>query len=156
MTAIITSGQRHRWLYFATLTTIFSVLGGLFGYLIGFVFYDTVGRFIIEAYDLADEIVMVGVKFEANAFWTILIAAFTPIPYKVFTLAAGFFKIDIWTFIIASIIGRGLRFYLVAWFLNFMEEKTGDKYIKHVNTLAVVVAGLVIIYFLYKIILFVL
>jgi len=151
MTAIITSGQRHRWIFYATITTIFSVLGGLFGYLIGFVFFDTVGQIIIKTYDLSDEIIKVGSQFDANAFISILVAAFTPIPYKVFTLAAGFFKIDLFTFITASVIGRGLRFYIVAWFLNFVEERTGDKYIKHINTLAIAVALLVIIYFIWKI-----
>ena len=115
-------GSRARWIYLAALTTAASVLGGVFGYIIGSVLYDTLGIWIIETYNLADDIARIGSLFETHAFLANFIAAFTPIPYKAFTIASGFFAISIVPFIIASIIGRGLRFFIVAFFGNVLHE----------------------------------
>ena len=71
------------------------------------------------------------IKYEANAFLTIFIAAFTPIPYKLITISAGLFKISIYTLIIASVIGRGMRFFLVSGLLYVFGERIAkaiDKY----------------------------
>lgn len=104
-----------RWLYRAVITTASSVAGGLFGYLIGAVFFDTIGEWIVALYHLEDEMETVGRLFADNAFLAIFTAALTPIPYKVFTIASGFFGISIPIFIIGSILGRGMRFFAVAY-----------------------------------------
>jgi len=156
MIAILATGERHkRWIYYAGLTTAFSVLGGLFGYLIGSVFYDTLGQTIINAYDLADEMERVNSMFKNNAFLAIFIAAFTPIPYKVFTLAAGFFRVDLITFVLASLLGRGIRYYVVAFSVHFLGERVSKKAMDYLTYLAISIAGAVLIYFLYKILVFI-
>lgn len=109
---------KKSWIKIASVSTVGSVTGGLFGYLIGSVFYNYVGVPIVNAYHLQAEMLHVQTLFQNNAFLSILVAAFTPIPYKVFTIASGLFSVNIFTFVIASIIGRGGRFFLVAYFTN--------------------------------------
>lgn len=120
-----------KWLKFAAICTAGSVTGALFGYFIGWAFYETVGKLIVHTYHLEAMMELVGRKYAENAFLTVLTAAFTPIPYKVITIAAGLFHISLSTLIIASIIGRAGRFFLVAGALRVFGEKiekTVEKY----------------------------
>lgn len=116
--AMLIHTVKKHWIRIATVSTVGSVLGGVFGYFIGKVFYNIIGVPIINAYGLQAQVLHVQTLFQENAFLSILVAAFTPIPYKVFTISAGLFSVNIFTFIIASIIGRGTRFFLVAYFTN--------------------------------------
>lgn len=101
---------------FAALTLIFSVLGGLVGYLIGAFLFDQVEPYIIEwGYQARFETVTIW--FEQWGFWAVLVAGFSPVPYKIFTIAAGVLNLAIIPFVLASIIGRGARFFLLAWCL---------------------------------------
>ena len=109
------------WRY-ALLTTIASVLGGMLGYLIGVFAFDVVEPWIRqtgywEAYQHA------GQWFATWGFWAIFLAGFSPIPYKVFTISAGVIGMAFVPFVIASIIGRGARFYLVAGLMRWGGEK---------------------------------
>ena len=97
----------------ATITTVASVLGGLFGYLIGYFLIDAVLPMVERAGYLPAYQRSVG-WFERYGFWAILLAGFTPIPYKVFTIAAGAVTLSPVVFLFGSILGRGGRFYLVA------------------------------------------
>ncbi len=99
---------------YALVCSVGSVLGGMFGYLIGFQFYELIGRKIIEFYHLQEEYSLVKVLYDKNAFTAIAIAGFTPIPYKVFTIAAGAFQINFATLVLASALSRPARFFLVA------------------------------------------
>jgi membrane protein YqaA with SNARE-associated domain len=105
---------------YAFVTSVGSVLGGMFGYLIGYQFYDLVGRPIIAFYGLNEEYQKVQLWYSSNAFAAIAVAGFTPIPYKVFTIAAGAFQVSFVTLIYASALSRSARFFLVAalfyWF----------------------------------------
>ncbi|MFZ2832023.1 MAG: VTT domain-containing protein, partial [Minisyncoccia bacterium] len=114
LVAILMTRERVRAFYYAAITTAGSVLGGLFGYAIGYFLFQTVGVWLVQMYHLEVQIITVQKLFMDNAFFAIFVAAFTPIPYKVFTIAAGLFGISIPTFIIASILGRGGRFFAVA------------------------------------------
>ncbi len=98
-------------LKFAAICTVGSVLGGVFGYFIGYSFYEYIGVFIIQALNYQQYFDLVGQMYANNAFFAILAAAITPIPYKVFTIAAGVWHIDLVTLITASILGRGFRFF---------------------------------------------
>jgi len=106
-------------LWLATITTVGSVLGGMFGYLIGI----KGGRPLLEKLVKKEKIILVHNYFEKYEAWAIFIAAFTPIPYKVFTIAAGVFYIDFKGFVIASICGRGGRFFIVATLIMFFGEQ---------------------------------
>ncbi len=106
-------------LYYATITTIGSVLGGVAGYYIGLKGGRLIARKIFSErmIDKADN------YFKEYGAWAVLIAAFSPIPYKVFTIAAGIFKVDLKKFVIASIVGRGARFYAEAVLIMLWGEE---------------------------------
>lgn len=97
-----------------------SILGGMFGYIIGLEFFELLGQPIIDFYSLHSQYESVRILFQDNAFVSIAVAGFTPIPYKLFTIAAGAFHIDFMTFVTASAVSRPARFFLVAalfyWF----------------------------------------
>jgi len=112
---ILLASRVHKWVYYALFTTFFSVLGGIFGYVIGLVFFDALGTQVISFYGLQEEFNTVSNSFDKHAFITIFTAAFTPIPYKIFTIAAGVFKINIITFTAASIFGRVARYFIVSY-----------------------------------------
>ena len=99
---------------FALQCTIASVSGALLGYLIGFYFYDAVGSGIIEFYGIKEQFEYVALKYNENAFSTIAIAGFTPIPFKVFTIAAGVFHVNLSELFFASLLSRGARFFLLS------------------------------------------
>ena len=94
--------------------TVASVLGAMLGYTIGMFFFDAVGNRIIEFYGIHEQFEYVAQKYNENAFAAITIAGFTPIPYKVFTIAAGVFNINIFVLFFASILSRGARFFLLS------------------------------------------
>lgn len=129
----------------ALITTIFSVLGGVFGYIIGATVFAYIGQPIVDAYHLQTEMETVRTAFQNNAFLAILTAAFTPIPYKIFTISAGLFSVNIWVLIAASIVGRGTRFYLVAYLTHKFEQHAKEVLIKHVNSISVVAIGVVLL-----------
>lgn len=112
-----------RSFWYATITSIFSVLGGIFGYYIGLFLFESVGKLIIASLGYEQYFSLVGELFKANAFISILAAAFTPIPYKVFTIAAGVWQVGLPVLILASVIGRPARFFLVATLTYFFGER---------------------------------
>jgi membrane protein YqaA with SNARE-associated domain len=99
---------------FALVCVAGSVLGGMLGYAIGMFGYETVGRPIVDFYHGQAVMDAIKVKYDEHGFLGILIAAITPIPYKIFTIASGVFRFDFNLFVIASIIGRSTRFFIVA------------------------------------------
>lgn len=101
------------WRY-AFICTVGSVLGGIFGWVIGYFFFSTVGQWIVNFFSFQEQFKLVEQYYQINAWWYILAAAFTPIPYKVFTIASGLFNVSLWTLVMASVIGRAGRFFLVS------------------------------------------
>jgi len=99
--------------FLATVTTVTSVVGGLFGYVIGAYFFHWISP-SLEAWGYAQAFELAKEWFLEWGFWTIVLAGFVPIPYKVCTITAGAMGMPIAPFVIASVIGRGKRFYLVA------------------------------------------
>lgn len=110
-------GARTRWLRLAAVCTVASVLGGIAGYGIGLGLMDSVGRRIIDFYHAQDHWERVAAWYGHYGVWIVFIAAFTPIPYKVFTIASGAFDLNLAAFCVVSAIGRGARFFLVAGLL---------------------------------------
>jgi membrane protein YqaA with SNARE-associated domain len=128
-------GSPKRSLTFAFWCSLASVAGGAFGYYIGFALYEEVGRRIIETLHYQEAFAKVGELYGDNAFLAIVTAAFTPIPYKVFTIAAGVFheQVSITTLLGASAIGRSGRFFLVAgaiYFFGPSVKRLLDKYLE--------------------------
>jgi membrane protein YqaA with SNARE-associated domain len=130
--------NRKSWLRNATICTIGSVLGALLGYFIGWSLFETVGKFIVQAYNLDAIVKMLGEKYAQNAFLVVFTAAFTPIPYKAITITAGLFKISIATLVIASIVGRAGRFFLVAAALRVFGKKISDSIEKYFDVFSIV------------------
>jgi membrane protein YqaA with SNARE-associated domain len=110
------------WFY-ATLCTVTSVAGGILGYLIGAVLYDSVGHYLIALYGYGDKVEAFREAYNQYGAWIILLKGLTPIPYKIVTITSGFAGYNIFLFVVLSIIARGMRFYLVAFLLNRYGEQ---------------------------------
>ena len=123
--------SKARALFYAFMCTLFSVLGGILGYAIGYFFYNSVGIYIVDFYHLENSFNIFENYYKEFGILIVLGAGITPFPYKFITIASGVFGLNIFLFIIVSIIGRGLRFYLIAILLYFFGEKIKliiDKY----------------------------
>ncbi len=131
-------------LYYALVCSVGSVLGGMAGYLIGSEFMASVGHEIIRLYGFTDKWELVGSLYNRYAAWAVGIAGFTPIPYKVFTIAGGAFNIDFFVFVIASVISRSARFFLVAGLIYFFGPAIRGLIERYFNVLAVVFVVLLI------------
>jgi membrane protein YqaA with SNARE-associated domain len=105
------------WLY-AGICTITSVAGGVVGYLIGHLLYDSVGQWVIHFYGYGDKVEAFRAGYAEYGAWIILLKGLTPIPYKLVTITSGFANYNIWMFIALSVVARGVRFYVVAILLN--------------------------------------
>jgi len=135
---------------FALICALGSVLGGILGYFIGLEFYEIIGKKIIRFYGLSSEFAYVGNKYGENAFLAIMVAGFTPIPYKVFTIAAGVFHKDVplSTLIIASALSRTARFFLVGTLIYIWGDKIKDFIDKYFNLLTILFGVLLLTGFL--------
>ena len=113
----MTLAKPQRAMYYATLTTLMSVVGGMAGYAIGYFALEWVQPLIGEGGRWAKAYTTASEWFHEWGFWAVLIAGFSPIPYKVFTISAGALSMSFVPFVLASAVGRGGRFYLVAGLL---------------------------------------
>lgn len=134
--------------FYALISSIGSVLGGIFGYFIGLFLFDIIGIFIINTLGYQAQFQTVGNLYKSYAFLAILTAAFTPIPYKVFTIAAGFWQVGLLPLITASILGRSARFFLVASLIYLFGPKIKEFIDKYFNLLTITFFALVIIGFI--------
>ncbi len=134
LVAILLANHARRWVYYAGITTAFSVLGGVFGYVIGAALFETIGQKVIMFYELENSFAVVSGAFSDHAFLAIFAAAFTPIPYKVFTIAAGVFHIDLFVFIVASIAGRAIRYFAIAGLVRQFGEHISSAVRRYFNT----------------------
>lgn len=106
----------------AFICTIASVLGGIFGYVIGAFFFELIGQPVLEFYGKSPQFQEFQAQFAEWGAWAVFFAGVTPFPYKVITIASGFVQLDLLVFTISSILARGLRFYLVAGLLWWFGE----------------------------------
>ncbi len=133
MIAPMVIAKKSEFLKIFLIATLFSVLGGVFGYLIGAYFFDLAIN-IIEFYNYGDKVVDIKDALSKGdgfyAWLTILfLAGFTPLPYKVFTITSGIISFNLLVFILISIISRGLRFYIV----SYLSAKFGDTFTLYMN-----------------------
>ena len=130
------------WRY-ATIATVFSVIGGLVGYAIGVAGFEMIEPWLAQshywvAYETSRE------WFDRYGVWIIFVAGFSPIPYKVFTIAAGVAALNLPLFFVASVIGRGARFFLVSGLIVWGGDRLEATLQKHVERLGWAVVALVI------------
>ena len=121
-------GKKDEYFKIFLIATIFSVLGGVFGYFLGSMFLEF-SMSIIEIYNYEDKVFKLQDKLSNEAgliFWigTLFLAGFTPLPYKVFTITSGFIGFNLYIFILISLISRGLRFFIV----SYLSMKFGEKF----------------------------
>jgi len=126
-------GASHRALRFAAVATVASVLGGMLGYAIGAVVWGSVSGFFFDYIPgvTPEAFATVQGSYERWGFWAVFFAGLTPIPYKVFTISAGVFAINFPVFVLASVLSRGLRFFLVSGLVYRYGEPIGlfiDRY----------------------------
>ena len=124
-----------------------SVIGGCFGYLIGWHFMASVGDRIIDFYGLRSKVEYIAALYNQYDAWAVGIAGFTPIPYKVFTIAAGLFKINFSVFVLASLVSRSARFFLVGGLIYVFGSKIQGFIEKYFNILAIAFTVLLVLGF---------
>lgn len=132
----------------ALITTIGSALGGLAGYGIGFGLMASVGQWILDLYNLHAQFERIRELYLEYDVWAVGVAGFTPIPYKVFTIAAGAFEMDPWRFVLASILSRGARFFLVAWLIHHYGAPIKGFIDRYFNALTILFTVLLVGFFL--------
>lgn len=133
-------GRHKSWKSFALICSAGSILGGAFGYFIGYAAFDIIGQpilsFVASLSGNSPEHLLNTAEFWFNdkeiwgmkvGAWAVGMAGVTPIPYKVFTISAGFFKMNFAVFVVASIISRSLRFFVVAGIIGLLYERFGDQ-----------------------------
>jgi len=144
MLAPMCLADRSHWFRYAAIATVFSVLGGLAGYAIGYGMFEVIEPWLREshywdAYETSRR------WFDAYGVWVVFVAGFSPIPYKVFTIAAGVAVLSLPGFFIASLIGRAGRFFLVAGLMRLGGERfetTLKTHIERIGWATVVVAAI--------------
>ncbi|MEN3793096.1 YqaA family protein [Fulvimarina sp. MAC3] len=125
--------NREKWARIALVCTVSSVLGAFLGYAIGYFFFELVGQPILDSLGKGDSFDKLQAWYDVWGGWAVFFAALTPFPYKVLTIFSGFAGYNILLFTVVSIIGRGARFFLVAWLLHkygspiqsFIEKRLG-------------------------------
>ncbi len=118
---MVLADRSKAWRY-ALICTTASVAGGIFGYFIGYMLYDTLGKWLMGLYGYSDKIEDFRKMYQEWGHWIILIKGLTPIPYKIVTIASGLASYDFAAFVILSIITRAWRFYLVSGLIYFFGE----------------------------------
>lgn len=133
----------HRSFRYATICSLASVLGGAFGFLIGLQFWE-IGKTILFKYIDPRAFEDVRYYFQNYEAWAVAIAGFTPIPYKVFTISAGFFRVDFSIFLIASLVSRSARFFLISGLIFYFGPTIRTFIDKYFNLLTLLFAILLI------------
>ena len=145
----MTVAKRDKFLKIALIATIFSVLGALFGYFIGYVFFNEVGIKIFEIYGYEDPHFLKE-KFSTKGGFVswlgiLFTAGFTPLPFKLLTISSGFIHFNIFFFITICVVTRGLRFFLVA-FLTYKYGKSFGPFLeKKGGQWTIIIAGIIIV-----------
>ncbi len=136
--------------YFAMITTLTSVAGGLFGYLIGYFAFNSIEPYILQlGYEHQFE--MVNQWFAQWGIWVVFLAGFSPIPYKLFTITAGLLTMPLLPFLMASAVGRGARFFMVAGLMRWGGEKMELKLREYIDRIGwILIIAIIIAYFILK------
>jgi membrane protein YqaA with SNARE-associated domain len=144
MLAPMALAQPEKAFRFALLTTLFSVLGGMLGYGIGYFLFDNIAPWLQET-KYWEKYLTAESWFKEWGFWAVFVAGFSPIPYKVFTIAAGALQMSFLPFVLASLVGRGARFFLVAMLIAAGGEKLESKLRQYMDIIGWVIVVLVVI-----------
>ena len=145
--------ERSKVFRIAFYSFIGSILGGITAYYLGLLFFDSIVNPIINFYDYYHHFLFFKDQINEFGFIYVFIGGFTPLPFKIITLTSGALSIPFWNFLIAAILSRGLRFYLVGFLIWKYGEKVINTVDKKLNLISFCILGIVLIfYFIYKII----
>ena len=145
--------ERSKVFRIAFYSFIGSILGGITAYYLGLLFFDSIVNPIINFYDYSHHFLFFKDQINEFGFIYVFIGGFTPLPFKIITLTSGALSIPFWNFLIAAILSRGLRFYLVGFLIWKYGEKVINTVDKKLNLISFGILGIVLIfYFIYKII----
>ena len=133
---MIISNRAKSWIY-AIICTTSSVLGGVIGYFIGAFFFQTIGLFILETYNLIENFDEIKNYYYKYGLWIVIIGGLTPFPYKLITITSGFFSLNLPIFILMSFISRGGRFFIVTLLLWYFGPSIKTYIEKHLNKLMI-------------------
>jgi membrane protein YqaA with SNARE-associated domain len=136
--------ERRKAFVYAAICTAGSVLGGIFAYGIGYFLYDTIGIKIIEFYKLHEQFARFRDLYNEHGAWIVLAGGFTPIPYKLITIASGVTQMNLAAFVLFSVIGRASRFFLVAGLLWKFGAPIKDFIDKYLGLLTILFLALLI------------
>ncbi|GLS44814.1 YqaA family protein [Methylobacterium brachythecii] len=134
------------WLY-ATIATVASVLGGLLGYAIGALLFDSVGQWLFQLYGLTDKAHTFQESYAKYGHWVILLKGLTPIPYKLVTITSGFAHYSLFWFVVLSIITRGARFFVLAGLLGRYGLSIRAVLDRHLNVVVAISVAVIILGF---------
>ena len=146
MLAPMCLADRGKWIRYAFIATVFSVLGGLGGYAIGWGMFEAIEPWL-ETTHYWDAYLTARDWFDRYGVWVVFVAGFSPIPYKVFTIAAGVASLSLPGFFLGSLVGRAARFFLVAGLVRLGGERFESTLAKHIERIgwAVVVVAVIVI-----------
>ena len=133
--------NRTKAFVLAAICSLSSVLGGIFGYAIGFFFMSTLGQWVIDAYGLEQAFASFQSTFQTYGFWIIALKGLTPIPYKLVTIASGASQLNLAMFILASLISRTIRFMMLAsifWYFGEDAKKLFEKHFKLFTIISII------------------
>nr|WP_252735945.1 YqaA family protein [Aestuariibacter sp. A3R04] len=151
MLAPMSMSQPHKAWFFATLTTIASVLGGIAGFALGYFAFEMWIEPLVVSAGYEQKLNTTMGWFEQYGVWVVFLAGFSPIPYKVFTISAGVLNMALLPFIVASAIGRGARFFLVAALMRWGGKAMETKLREYVEILGWITVALgIVAYFILR------
>ena len=138
----------------ALICTIGSTFGGVFGYSIGYFFFEQIGMPIVELYGYTNALQTFSEQFNEWGVWIVAAAGFTPLPYKIITITSGVTHLNFGIFLITSILSRGARFFLIALVLKYCGAKIEQILEKHLNLITtaiftLLIGGFVVAYYLF-------
>ena len=145
--ALVLASRDKAWIM-ASVCTVFSVIGGLFGYIIGFFLFTSIGDPILEFYGYQDHFSRFKRFYNDWGAWIVFAGGFTPIPYKVITIASGAVHLNLITFLVASIVSRGMRFFLVSALLWYFGPPVRKIIEKNLNFFAILFFAILLLGFI--------
>ena len=140
--------KKTKAFFYALVCTLSSVLGGVFGYIIGLVLFNSIGILLINIYHLDGQVAQFKNYYNSYGAWIVIFAGFSPFPFKVITIASGLFQLNFIIFIICAFFSRGARFYLVSILLYFFGDSIKILIDKYFNFLTILFFALLISGFL--------
>jgi membrane protein YqaA with SNARE-associated domain len=143
---MVLANRLKAWWY-ASVATVGSVIGGVFGYAIGYFFFEQIGQPILQFYGKSESFDQFTQWFNEWGVWILIIKGMTPFPYKVLTITAGVTHMPLLEFMVASVVARAMRFYLVAGLLYFFGEPIRDFIEKRLTLVTTVFVVLLVLGF---------